>query len=113
MADLETQNSAEKIIDRMEITLNNLEQMSFDSINTTDRMVMLLSEAREYHAIMRTGDEKERLEASEAMGAILDQLLKISFKVNNLSHQLERETVYQRDTAESIRQVIDFLYSLS
>ncbi len=113
MADLETQNSAEKIIDRLEITLNNLEQMSFDSINTTDQMVTLLSEAREYHGIMKTGGTQERLEASEAMGAILDQLLNISFKVNNLSHQLERETVYQRNTAENIRQVIDFLYSMS
>lgn len=112
MIDSATQSSAENIMDRMETTLNNLEQMSFDSINTTDQMVMLLGEAREYHGVIKTGDAQERQEASEAMGAILDQLLNISFKVNNLSHQLERETVYQRDTAESIRQILDFLYSV-
>lgn len=113
MTDFETQNSAEKIIDRLETTLNNLEQMSYDSINTTDQLVTLLGEAREYNEIMCTGTEEERLEASKAMGKILDYLLNMSFQINNLSHQLEMETVYQRDTAESIRQVIDFLYSMT
>lgn len=109
----ETEMSTEKIMHRMESTLNNLEQMSFDTINTTDQLVTFLGKAREYNAIMRTGSEEERMEASKVMGVILDELLNISFKINNLSHQLERETVYQRDTAESMCQIIDFLYSMA
>lgn len=110
---MRTQKSAEKIINRMETTLRNLEQMSYDSINTTDQLVSLLGEARDCNAVMRTGNETERLEASEKLAGILDELLKTSFKVNNLSHQLECETVYQVDTAESIRQIIDYLYAMT
>lgn len=112
MDDIETQTSADKVIDRMESLLNNLEQMSYESINTTDHLVTLLNHAREYNDIIRDGDLEERIAASNAIGNILEELLKTSFQVNNLSHQLELETVYQRDTLESIRQIIDFLYSL-
>lgn len=107
----ETKNSAQQIIDRMENTLSNLEQMSFDSINITDQLVSLLGEARECNNIMCNGNEAERIEASKTMGSILDELLNTSFKVNNLSHQLEQETVCQVDTATSIRQIIDYLYA--
>ena len=109
----ETEMSAAKIMERMENTLGNLEQMSFDSINTTDQLVALLGKAREYNAVMRDGTPEEFMEASNAMGRILDELLNTTFKVNNLSHQLELETLYQRETAESICQVIDFLYGMS
>lgn len=108
----ETEMSTAKILERMQTTLGNLEQMSFDSINTTDQLVTLLGKAREYNAIMREGSSEERVEASKAMGDILDELLNTTFKVNNLSHQLEMETVYQRETADSICQVIDFLYGM-
>lgn len=113
MGEHETQVSAERIMNRMENTLNKLEQMSYDWINTTDQLVILLNDAREYNGVLCGGSEKERLEASEKMGKIMDQLLEISFKVNNLSHQLEQETVYQRDTADTIRQIIDFLYAMT
>ncbi|MCH5268059.1 MAG: hypothetical protein J1E62_06920 [Lachnospiraceae bacterium] len=109
----ETEMSTAEIMERMETTLGNLEQMSFDSINTTDQLVTLLGKAREYNAVMRNGTSEECVEASDAMGRILDELLNTTFKVNNLSHQLETETVYQRETAESIGQVIDFLYSMA
>lgn len=112
MEDIETHNSADKIIDRMEHLVSNLEQMSYDSINTTDRLVTLLSQVREYNDVIQDGDLEEQIAASNAIGNILDELLKTSFQVNNLSHQLELETVYQRDTLESIRQIIDFLYSI-
>lgn len=108
----ETQNSAQKIIDRMDNTLKNLEQMSFDSINITDQLVSLLGEARECNDIMCKGNEEERTQAGKEMGRILDELLNTSFKVNNLSHQLEQETVCQVDTAASIRQIIDYLYAM-
>ena len=35
----ETEESTELVLERMENTLNNLEQMSYDSINITDRLV--------------------------------------------------------------------------
>lgn len=108
----ETQNSAQKVIDRMENTLRNLEQMSFDSINITDQLVALLGEARECNNIMCNGNEAERVKAGKEMGRILDELLNTSFKVNNLSHKLEEETVCQVDTATSIRQIIDYLYAM-
>lgn len=109
----ETEISAAKIMERMETTLGNLEQMSFDSINTTDQLVTLLGVARENNVIMRDGTAEERLKASETMGRILDELLITSFKVNNLSHQLEQETVYQRDTAVTLCQIIDFLSAMT
>jgi len=40
-------------------------------------------------------------------------LLDTSFEVNNVSHELEKETVYQRETVESIKQIVDYLYSIS
>lgn len=109
----EKELSAAKIMERMEVTLGNLEQMSFDSINTTDQLVTLLGKAREYNAIMRDGTREERLKASEIMGRILDELLNTTFKVNNLSHQLEQETLYQRDTAVTLCQIIDFLSAMA
>lgn len=109
----ESKRSADRVIDRMESLVSNLEQMSYDSINTTDRLVTLLNRAREYNDVIRGGGSlEEQIAASEAIGTILDELLNTSFQVNNLSHQLEMETVSQRDTLENIRQMLDFLYSL-
>lgn len=45
----ETAVSSAKIMERMEATLGNLEQMSYDTINTTDQLVTLLGKAREYN----------------------------------------------------------------
>ena len=106
----ETAVSSAKIMERMEATLGNLEQMSYDTINTTDQLVTLLGKAREYNMQMRDGTEAERAEASKQMGVML---LNISFLLNNLSHQLENETAYQRETSYAICQIIDFLYGMT
>ena len=55
----ETAVSSAKIMERMEATLGNLEQMSYDTINTTDQLVTLLGKAREYNMQMRDGTEAE------------------------------------------------------
>ena len=83
----ETEKTTEVVLERMENTMMNLEQMSFDSINITDRIVTLLSDARELFAAFKTGDEKDK--------------------------ELEKETVYQRETVDSIRQIVDYLYAIS
>ena len=69
-------------------------------------------QARECNNIMCNGNETERIEAGKKMEGILDELLNTSFKVNNLSHKLEQETVCQVDTVTSIRQIIDYLYAM-
>ena len=105
----ETENTTEVVLERMENTMMNLEQMSFDSINITDRIVTLLSDARELLAVLKSGKE----EAFQGVENIFNQLLDTSFEVNNVSHELEKETVYQRETVESIKQIVDYLYSIS
>lgn len=112
MEEAETREAVEKVMEQMKSLLNSLEQMSYDSINTTDRLLTLLNRAREYNQVIHDGDLEERIAASEAIAEILDELICTSFQVNNLSHQLEVETVSQRDALESICQIIDYLYSL-
>lgn len=109
----ETELNTELVLGRMENTLNNLEQMSFDSINITDRLVTLLSDAREHARIMKVGTEEERIESFELLGKILDSILETAFLVNNVAHELENETVYQRDTLEAIRQILDLYYFMA
>lgn len=109
----ETEVNTGRILERMENTMNNLEQMSLDAINITDRLVALLSEAREHAAIMKSGPEKARDESFEILCKILDNILETAFIVNNVSHELENETVYQRDTVEAIKQIVDFFYSMT
>ena len=109
----ETENTTEVVLERMENTMMNLEQMSFDSINITDRIVTLLSDARELLAVLKSGEEEKKEEAFQGFENIFNQLLDTSFVVNNVSHELEKETVYQRETVESIKQIVDYLYSIS
>ena len=109
----ETESTTEVVLERMENTMMNLEQMSFDSINVTDRIVTLLSDARELLAILKSDDEEKKAEALQGVENIFNQLLETSFEVNNVSHELEKETVYQRETVESIKQIVDYLYSMS
>ncbi|MCI5500319.1 MAG: hypothetical protein MR384_10025 [Lachnospiraceae bacterium] len=109
----ETEESTADILERMENTLNNLEQMSFDSINITDRLVTLISNARELVLVMNEGNIEERDNAFKEMSKILDKLLDTAFIVNNVSHELENETVYQRESVENIRQIVDFLYDMN
>lgn len=109
----ETENTTEVVLERMENTMMNLEQMSFDSINITDRIVTLLSDARELLAVLKSGEKEKKEEAFQGFENIFNQLLDTSFEVNNVSHELEKETVYQRETVESIKQIVDYLYSIS
>lgn len=109
----ETEKTTEMVLERMENSMCSMEQMSFDSINITDRLVALTSQTREDAGIMRTGSEKERDMAFESICRNLDQILETAFQVNNVSHELEKETVYQRDTTENIKQIIDFLYAMT
>ncbi len=109
----ENEADTEHVLNRMENTMNNLEQMSFDSINVTDLLVTLLGEAREYAAIMKSGTEIERNNAFKLLCEILDKILETAFIVNNIAHDLENETLYQRDTVEAIKQIVDFFYSMT
>ena len=59
------------------------------------------------------GDTEQRDEAFDEICKILDKLLDTAFIVNNVSHELEKETVYQRESVENIRQIVDFLYLMS
>lgn len=109
----ETERDTERVLERMENSLNSMEQMSFDAINITDRLVVLTSEVREHAMVIRrskSDDEKNR--AFDAVQKNLEQILETAFSVNNVSHELEQETVYQRNTTESLRQIIDFLYAM-
>lgn len=109
----ETEKTTELVLERMENTLSTMEQMSFDSINITDRLVTLTSEARERASFMRTASREERDSAFEDICKILDQILQTAFTVNNISHELEKEAVYQRDTSENIKQIIECLYAMT
>lgn len=109
----ENEMDTQHILERMENTMNNLEQMSYDSINITDRLVTLLSEAREHAAIMKTGTEEERIREFDILADILGSILDTAFIVNNISHELERETLYQRDSVEAIKQIFDYFYSMT
>lgn len=109
----ETEKTTEVVVERMETSMSTMEQMSFDAINITDRLVTLSSMAREHAAVMRTGTKEERDAACEAIYQNLDQILETAFTVNNVSHELEKEIIYQRDTTDTLKQIIEFLYAMT
>jgi hypothetical protein len=109
----ETEQTTEMVVERMETSMSTMEQMSFDAINITDRLVTLTSEAREHASVMRTGTEEERNEAFDGICKNLNEILDTAFTVNNVSHELEKEIIYQRDTTDTIKQIIEFLYAMS
>lgn len=108
----ETEKSTAVIMERMETSMSQMEQMSFDSINITDKLVTLTSQAREHASAMKSGTAEQREAEYEVIGDILNKILETAFTVNNVSHDLEKEVVYQRDTADSIKEIIDFLYAM-
>ncbi len=109
----ETEKTTELVLQRMENSLSSMEQMSFDAINITDRLVTLTSEVREHAMMIRHSvTEEEKNREFDAVQHNLEQILETAFSVNNVSHELEKETVYQRNTTESLRQIIDFLYAM-
>lgn len=109
----ETENATQSVVERMETSMSSMEQMSFDAINITDSLVTLTSKAKEYASLMKNGDAREREDSFEEIEKILDKVLETAFQVNNVSHELEQEVIYQRDTTANIRQIIDFLYSMA
>ena len=109
----ETENATQSVVERMETSMCSMEQMSFDAINITDSLVTLTSKAKEYASLMKNGDAREREDSFEQIEKILDKVLETAFQVNNVSHELEQEVIYQRDTTANIRQIIDFLYSMA
>ena len=57
--------------------------------------------------------ESDREYIMEIIKKLLQELLNTAFTVNNVSHELEKETIYQRDTMESIKQIVEFLYAMT
>lgn len=109
----ETEDTTELVLQRMESSLNSLEQMSFDSINITDKLVMRIDEIRCCVEKMKDCHEKDRECIMEVISKLLQDLLNTAFEINNVSHDLERETVYHRETLENIKQIVGFLYAMS
>ncbi len=108
----ETRVTTEMVLARMENSLLNIEQTSFDAINVTDRIVSLLNEGRGVAMALESEDMEERQEAVDKIQIVMNNLLEVAFIVNNVAHDLEREAVYQRETTQSIKQIIDFLYAM-
>ena len=108
-----TEETTEIVLERMENSLASLEQMSFDSINITDKLVNGIDEIMQCVEELADCSDKDRECILEMIKKLLQDLLDTAFLVNNVSHELERETVYQRDTLESIKQIVEFLYAMS
>lgn len=109
----ETEETTGVVIQRMENSLDSLEQMSLDAINITDKLVSGINEIRQYMDEMGDYTEEDRECVIEMIKKLLQTLLDTAFQVNNVSHDLEKETVYQRDTLGNIRQIVEFLYAMS
>ena len=108
-----TEETTEIVLERMENSLGSLEQMSFDAINIADTLVNGIDEIMQCTDELANCQDTERERILERIRKLLDALLATAFSVNNVSHELEKETVYQRDTLENIRQIVEFLYAMS
>ena len=109
----ETEETTELVLERMENSLSSLEQMSLDSINITDKLVSGIDEIRQSTEEMAGCPDQDKAVLLEKIRRLLDELLSTAFIVNNVSHELEQETSYQRGTVESIKQIVEFLYAMS
>ena len=108
----DTKVTTEMVLTRMENSLSNIEQTSFDAINVTDRIVSLLNEGRSVAMALESENIEEQQEAVDKIQIVMNNLLEVAFTVNNVAHDLEKEAVYQRETTQSIKQIIDFLYAM-
>lgn len=108
----DTRVTTEMVLARMENSLLNIEQTSFDAINVTDRIVSLLNEGRSVAVALESEDIEEQQAAVDKIQMVMDNLLEVAFTVNNVAHDLEKEAVYQQETTQSIKQIIDFLYAM-
>lgn len=109
----ETEEATETVLQRMENSLDSLEQMSLDAINITDKLVNGIDEIRQCVQEMVDCTEADREMIMDMIKKLLQQLLNTAFAVNNVSHELEKETVYQRETMENIKQIVEFLYMMA
>lgn len=109
----DTEQTTELVLHRMENSLDSLEQMSFDSINITDKLVNGIEEIRQCVQEMRECREDDREEISKIIEKLLNELLVTAFEVNNVAHELEKETAYQRGTLENIKQIVELLYAIT
>ena len=94
-----TEQTTELVLGRMENSLDSLEQMSFDSINITDKLVSGIDVIRQ--CVMEMKED-----------GVKDLQVVTAFEVNNVAHELEKETAYQRDTLDSIKQIVELLYAM-
>lgn len=108
-----TEHTTELVLDRMENSLDSLEQMSFDSINITDKLVSGIDVIRQCVVEMKEDGEKDMQVVSETIEQILNDLLVTAFEVNNVAHELEKETAYQRGTLDNIKQIVELLYAIT
>ena len=108
-----TEQTTVLVLDRMENSLDSLEQMSFDSINITDKLVNGIDEIRKCILEFRESKEEDRQLISETIDRLLNELLATAFEVNNVAHELEKETAYQRGTLDNIKQIVELLYAMT
>lgn len=109
----ETEETTEVVLERMENSLSSLEQMSLDSINITDKLVSGIDEIRQCIDEMEGCSATDQEYILAMIKKLLQELLNTAFTVNNVSHELEKETIYQHDTLESIKQIVEYLYAMS
>lgn len=109
----DTEKTTELVLARMGKSLDSLEQMSFDSINITDKLVNAIDEIRQCIREMRESREEDRQLISETIEKLLNDLLVTAFEVNNVAHELEKETAYQRGTLDNIKQIVELLYAIT
>lgn len=109
----EMEQTTEMVLGRMENSLDSLEQMSFDSINITDKLVSGIDVIRQCVMEMKEGGEKDMQVVSETIEQLLNDLLVTAFEVNNVAHELEKETAYQRGTLDNIKQIVELLYAIA
>lgn len=111
--DAGTEEMTVLVLERMENSLNSLEQMTLDSINITDKLVSGINEIRKCVVEMKTAPDADREIIIEKTLKLLQDLLSIAFTVNNISHELEQAAAYQHDTVNAIGQIVDYLYAMS
>lgn len=109
----ETQQTTELVLDRMGNSLDSLEQMSFDTINITDKLVNGIDVIRQCVLEMKEDGEGDLQVISKTIEELLNDLLVTAFEVNNVAHELEKETAYQRDTLANIKQIVELLYAIT
>lgn len=109
----EMEQTTEMVLGRMENSLDSLEQMSFDSINITDKLVSGIDVIRQCVMEMKEDGEKDLKVVSETIEQLLNDLLVTAFEVNNVAHELEKETAYQRGTLDNIKQIVELLYAIA